>query len=238
MVLFKNKKVTLVTIPKNTLLFRVVEDSDTDFKGVKVKGSYCVPPQYNVFFYFDPFTGGASKHWVNVKDIQVYKTTAPLKIVSLISPSKINRGSRMTKGKVIKSCNKTRKSCLKGRDYDPCFDEDFLEKNPSIVGSIGLGRSDTLKTNKEIENGVLSDVKEFIHTVKDMRGIEGPPELALYPFRKRYSEDVNDPDVNNEQYNYEKVESLPRNKEALKNFLAERAEHVTRKWYYRLKESS
>ena len=238
MVLFKKKKVSLITIPENTLLFRVVEDWKTDFRGVKVNGEYCVPPQYSVFFYFDPFTGGASKHWENVKDIQVYKTTAPLKIISLISPSKINRGSRMTKGKVIKSCNKTRKSCLKGRDYDPCFDEGFLEKNPSIVGSIGLGRSDTLKTNKEIENGVLTDVKEYIHVVKDMRGIEGPPEIALYPFRQRRSEDVKDADIKTEEYNYERVEALPRNKEAMKEFLEKNSEHVTRKWYYRLKQSS
>jgi hypothetical protein len=238
MVLFKKNKVSLITIPKDTLLFRVVEDWTTDFKGVKVNGYYCVPPQYNVFFYFDPFTGGASKHWEKIKDIQVYKTTAPLKIVSLISPSKINRGSRMTKGKVIKSCNKTRKSCLKGRDYDPCFDEDFLQKNPSIVGSIGLGRSDTLKTNKEIENGLLTDVKDYIHVVKDMRGIEGPPELALYPFRKRYSDEVKDADMEKEDYNYERVETLPRNKDAIKDFLAKNAERVTRKWYYRLKESS
>lgn len=238
MVLFKKKKVSLITIPENTLLFRVVEDWKTDFRGVKVNGEYCVPPQYSVFFYFDPFTGGASKHWENVKDIQVYKTTAPLKIISLILPSKINRGSRMTKGKVIKSCNKTRKSCLKGRDYDPCFDEGFLEKNPSIVGSIGLGRSDTLKTNKEIENGVLTDVKEYIHVVKDMRGIEGPPEIALYPFRQRRSEDVKDADIKTEEYNYERVEALPRNKEAMKEFLEKNAEHVTRKWYYRLKQSS
>ena len=238
MVLFKKKKVSLITIPENTLLFRVVEDWKTDFRGVKVNGEYCVPPQYSVFFYFDPFTGGDSKHWENVKDIQVYKTTAPLKIISLILPSKINRGSRMTKGKVIKSCNKTRKSCLKGRDYDPCFDEGFLEKNPSIVGSIGLGRSDTLKTNKEIENGVLTDVKEYIHVVKDMRGIEGPPEIALYPFRQRRSEDVKDADIKTEEYNYERVEALPRNKEAMKEFLEKNSEHVTRKWYYRLKQSS
>jgi hypothetical protein len=236
MVLFKKKKVSLITIPENTFLFRVVDDWKTDFRGVKVGDSHCVPPQYNVFFYFDPFTGGASKHWENVKDIQVYKTTAPLKIVSLISPSQLNRGSRMTKGKVIKSCNKTRKSCLKGRDYDPCFDEDFLEKNPSIVGSIGLGRSDTLKTNQEIENGLLTDVKEYIHTVKDKRGIQGPPELALYPFRKRRSEDVKDANMEKEEYNYERVDTLARNKGAIKEFLSKNAEHVKGKWYYRLKQ--
>ena len=238
MVLFRKKKVDLITIPKNTLLFRVVEDWKSDFQGVKVSGEYCVPPQYSVFFYFDPFTGGISKHWQGIKDIQVYKTTSPLKVVSLISPSKLNRGSRMTKGKVIKSCNKTRKSCLKGRDYDPCFDDDFLEKNPSIVGSIGLGRSDTLKTNQEIENGLLTDVKDFIHNVKDKRDIRGPPELSLYPFRKRKSKDVKDVDMEKEEYNYERMESLPRNKGALKDFLAKNADHVTGKWYYRLKESS
>jgi hypothetical protein len=41
-----------------------------------------------------------------------------------------------------------------------------------------------------------------------------------------------------EEYNYERMESLPRNKGALKEFLAKNAEHVTGKWYYRLKESS
>ena len=235
MVQFKRQKVNIITIPKNTLLFRVVDDYKSDFRGVNVDGSYCIPPQYNVFFYFDPFTGGMSKHWQNIDDVQVYKTTAPLKIISMISPSNISRGSRTAKGKVIKSCNKTRKSCLASKDYDPCFDEEFLEKNPSIIGSIGLGRSDTLKTNQEIENGLLTPFKEYIHTVKDNRGIKGPPELILYPFRKRSSQEVKNASISDEDYNYERIKSLPRDGKILINFLENHAERVKGKWYYRAK---
>jgi hypothetical protein len=238
MVLFGKQKVKLITIPKNTLLFRVVDDYKSDFQGVNIDGSFCIPPQYNVFFYFNPFVVDALPEWyAKYNEIQVYKTTTPLKIISLISPSELSRGTRMTKGKVIKSCNKTRKSCLVGRDYDACFNDKFLQKNPSIVGWIGIGRADSIKINKEIESGELQNVKEFIHLVKDKRNIEGPPELGLYPLKSRQLDDVKDADITADNYNYERIKSLPRNQEALVNFLNKNATHVKGKWYYSLNEN-
>jgi hypothetical protein len=236
MVLFGKKKVKVITIPKDTLLFRVVADYKRDFQGVNIDGSYCIPVQYNVFFYFNPFAVDAlPEFYEKHKEIQVYKTTAPLKIISLISPSDLSRGNRMTKGKVIKSCNQTRKSCKPGRESDACFDDDFLQKNPSIVGWIGIGRSDSIQINKEIETGELQNVKEFIHLVKDKRNIKGPPELALYPLKSRQADDVKNIDIASSEYNYERIKSLPRNHEVLIDFLNNNATRVKGKWYYTYK---
>ena len=75
MALFGKTKVPLIELPEGTLLFRVVPDKSTDFTGVKVEdGSYCIPPQYNVFFYFDPFTAEIFPEYLGmIATVEVYK---------------------------------------------------------------------------------------------------------------------------------------------------------------------
>jgi hypothetical protein len=178
---------------------------------------------------------GIQKHYKIGAEFPEMDTYRCLSKAILISPSDLSRGDRMTKGKVIKSCNKTRKSCKPGRESDACFDDDFLQKNPSIVGWIGIGRADSIQINKEIETGELQNVKEFIHLVKDKRNIKGPPELALYPLKSRQAEDVKNIDIASSEYNYERIKSLPRNHEVLIDFLNNNATHVKGKWYYTYK---
>lgn len=242
MALFAKKKVPLIELPKGTLLFRVVPDKTTDFTGVKVEdGSYCIPPQYNVFFYFDPFSAEIFPEYLgDIPTIEVYKLKHTVKIVSMVSPSPLTKAQRMTSKGVIKSCNKTRRSCLKGREYDACLSETFIEKYPSVVGWIGLGRSDSTKLMKEIKSGVLQDKTEFIHLLKDSRGVKGSPELAIYPLKERQMQDINIDNpaewMKNQDFNFEHVVTLNRDKDTLVNFLTSRATFVDGKWYYSYKE--
>ena len=51
---FEGTEIPTITIPKNTLLFRASKHLESDFVGVDV-GKLCIPPNYNVFFYYTPF---------------------------------------------------------------------------------------------------------------------------------------------------------------------------------------
>jgi hypothetical protein len=63
------------TIPKNTLLFRVVDNYKTDLFGVNLDNKSCIPFNYNIFFYFDPYTIDFIPQWYkNTKKIEVYAT--------------------------------------------------------------------------------------------------------------------------------------------------------------------
>jgi hypothetical protein len=228
MVSYGKTKVSVITIPKGTLLFRAVENPASDFEGV----NGCMPPQYNVFFYFSPSVVDGLPEWYgSIQHIQVYVATHNLKVVSLISPSKFTRGSRMTKKSFMVPCNKTRKACLVPRAYDACFRDTFLEKNPSLLGWVGLGNSDTKTFQASVKQGMLGDRVQYVQSVKDARGLEGPPELALYPLKKRNLKDVSPPSDRN-LYNYEHIRSIVRSGTELETFMNQHAEAVTGKWYY------
>jgi hypothetical protein len=238
MALFGKTKVPIIELPEGTLLFRVVPDKLTDFTGVKVEdGSYCIPPQYNVFFYFDPFTAEIFPEYLGtIPTVEVYKLKHTVKIVSMVAPSTLTKAQRLSGKGVVKSCNKTRRSCLKGREYDACLSETFIANYPDVVGWIGLGRSDSTKLMKELKSGVLQDKAEYIHLLKDSRGVKGSPELALYPLRERQLHDINIDNptewIKNQDFNFEHVATLTREKDTLVGFLSTQAVFVQGKWYY------
>jgi len=242
MALFGKKNIPLIELPQGTLLFRVVPDKLTDFTGSKTEdGSLCIPPQYNVFFYFDPFTAEIFPEYLgNIPNVEVYKLKHTIKVVSMIAPSTLTKAQRLSGKGVIKSCNKTRKACLKGRVYDACLSDTFIAKYPSIVGWIGLGRSDSTRVMKEIKSGVLQDKTDYIHLVSDSRGFKGSPELALYPLKERQISDItiDNPTewMKTQDFNFEHVATLSRNKDVLVNFLTTKATFVEGKWYYNYKE--
>ena len=205
----------LIKIPKHTLLFRVVSDPVSDFEGPIVNGERCVPPQYNVFFYFNPFIADVHTELDDIPDVIVYRTTREIKIASLISPSKYTRASRMN-SKFLQNCSQTKKSCLVGKSYDPCFKESYLKKNPDVMGWVGIGRADSARVREELDGGKLADVSEYVQLVTDKRKNKGAPELALYPFTQRYETDII---AKKEEYNYEHVKTLKRNHTSLAKFM-------------------
>jgi hypothetical protein len=232
MIKYGNSAVPVIKIPKGTLLFRAVEDQQSDFKGVE----NCFPPQYNVFFYFAPFVVDGI-HWYDfIPDMQVYVATQEIRVVSLISPSKYTRGSRLnkTQKQFMVSCSKTRKACLKPRPYDPCFRESFLKKNPDILGWVAIGHKDIVSYADAVKQGKIGEGAKYVRTVRDARKLEGPPELAIYPLKERATEDIAPP-TDLSLFNYAHVATIPRGGRALIKFMEEHAEPVPGKWYYAYK---
>jgi len=229
MAIYGNSKVPLITIPKGTLLFRAVEDKEADFKGV----NNCFSPQYNVFFYFSPFIVDGIPGWyTRIPTMNVYVATQDIEVASLISPSKFTRATRLKKKQFMIACNKTRKSCLKGRTYDPCFRENFLEKYPEILGWVALGKNDIAAFKNSVKEGIVSpDKLKFVKYVMDKRSIKGPPELAIYPLKERSMTDVVPP-KDKSLFNYEHIATISREGNELKEFMEKHAVAVPGKWYY------
>lgn len=243
----KNKKlmnkikdtIPFIIVPKNTLLFRVVHDSITDFVGVKLTkeniseyeknndniGKYCIPKEYNVFFYLSPFVADGMPEWFSeFKNIEIYATNYDIKVLSLIGNSRYNRSMRYTSD-LATSCDKIDDSCISGRYYDLCFSQIMIKKYPEIMGWISVTRNDAKKFMNQLENGDLKDpdVKKYIHLTKDNRGVIGPAEIALYPLKKRINENkyIKDVDkwINNNEFNYRHITKLPRDKQKIIEFM-------------------
>ena len=224
-VTYKKHKIYLDTIPKGTLLFRVTASPKDDFVGVEVDNKTCIPSQYNVFFYLDPFVSIILEKWfVGISNIEVYELETDVKVVLLLKPSTHTRGDAKTKTRktFMVPCNKTRKSCLKGRPYDPCFDEDFLKKFPHVVGYIGLSRKDSSILQSKLKTS-LKDVVDYIPIAEDERGVKGPPELVLYPLQKRELSDIviedSDKWIHGKKFNYKHIRSIPRTHKDLITFM-------------------
>lgn len=229
---FGKQTIPVVTIPKGTLLFRGVMDPETDYNGV----NGCISPHYNVFFYFSPFVlDGISGWYDNIEQMQVYVASQDLRVAFLLSPSKFTRKTRLTKKQFMVPCNKTRKSCITGRAYDPCFRDSFMEKHPSLVGWTAIGHADIRDFKKTAESGRLGRRLHFVPFAKDARGLEGPPELALYPLKRRHMKDV-EPPSDRDEFNYKHIASLSRKGESLEQFMEKHSERAKGKWYYMYKE--
>ena len=214
-----------ITLPKNTLLFRVVKEPLTDFVGPRVGEEHCLPKHYNVFFYTNPFVAEIFPEYLgDIKEVQVYKTTKEVKILSLVNPSKYTRMDRKIKNNILVSCDK-HKACIEGRRYDACLSDSFLKNNPDVFGLIGVSKDDGIKA-KEMLKTNLKDVETYIRLLTDNNGDTGPPEISLYPLQKRQNElKIKNPEewMKKQKFNYEKVISLERDHQILKEYLDKHA---------------
>ena len=236
---FKGAKIPIITIPKGTLLFRAVRHSEGDFSGADISpGKRCIPKNYNVFFYMNPYVPEIHPELAKVPNVDVYETPHDLKVVSMVRPSPYSRGSHYKTEKFpMISCDQIKDTCLKGREYDPCFKDEFLETFPDVHGWVAVGRSDSKKLLDAMKSG---EVPKDIHLVKDQRGVEGAMELALYPLRKRemdnvYIEHPTDWKARHE-FNYKHVATLKRHCNDRKDFLATRTAYDADTGFYTLKE--
>lgn len=241
---YKKHKIYLDTIQKGTLLFRVVPHKEDDFTGVSIGDKKCIPPQYNVFFYFNPFITESQPRWYEfIKSMEVYELEKDVKVVLLLKPSPDTRGDsryKTTKTKTFMvTCNKTRKSCLKGRPYDPCFEDGFIKKFPDVVGYIGVGRNDSLELKAYMKT-TLKPVIDYIQIAEDRRGVTGTPELVLYPLQHRNQKDIliENPDewMKTQKFNYKHLKSLPQNQKDLREFIDQHTVRDQTTGYYSYKE--
>ena len=226
---FEGAQVPILTIPKNTLLFRAAMNDERDYTGVDLGNKLCIPPNYNVFFYFTPFAVDSVKWYDRIQNIQVCRTTQELKIVSLISPSEYTRNSRYDKQPFLLPCDsdQIKKSCFKSRNADPCFRDSFIQTFPNVVGYTALPKKDADALMANVKRGKLRTYAKYIPLVKDARGVEGTPEVVLYPLTKRRTESIyiNHPEEwkATQRFNYEHIETLNRNCEDRKVFMDKHA---------------
>ena len=179
--------VPIITIPKGTLLFRSVGgDLDADFCGIKLNKNdpkYCLHKNHNVFFY--PYPGYSSVYSRNNK-ISIFLLEKEIKLLNLRNPARIHRANKDDNDIYFKDCSTIEKSfCrgLRGRSYDPCFTEHFIEANPDIVGMITLAKADTVK--RHFNPYYFGNLSEFSVFSQDVRGVKGIPEFILYPLAIR-----------------------------------------------------
>ena len=190
-ILYRRKKLEVKTIPKGTLLFRLVKNPEDDVRGVLLAdGTRCITPNQNVFFYPNPFVGKLtlSKWFRDLKTVVAYKLTRDVKVLWLLSPSKNTRLAKNTQKNFLKSCSKVPKGCLpKARnDYDPCLSDTLIKKYPDIVGmaEISINDARTLKRNSTRRN------RKYMHPASDATGTKSVPELVLHPLAERPQKDM------------------------------------------------
>jgi hypothetical protein len=243
-VTYKKHKIYFETIPKGTLVFRAVANREDDLSGVSIGDKKCIPPTYNVFFYLNPFvTESQAKWYEQIKNMEVYELTKNVKVMLLLKPSKNTRGdprsTRRKKPFLIK-CSDAPKSCLEGKEYDPCFSEDFIQKFPNVVGYIGIGKTDA-EILLDSMNTTLKNVVDYIQISEDDRNIKGSPELVLYPLQKRKLNDIEitDPEEwkKHNKFNYKHMKTVPHKQKDLIDFIEKYTTRDQTTGYYSYKNS-
>lgn len=177
-------------IPKGTLLFRSAystHDIVGDFAGIPVKkkvNTFCIYPNFNVFFYPFPFVSeSVSAHYDKTS---IFVLNNDVKLINLILPSKYTRKDKSERKGGIITCNETRtyKCSESGLNYDPCIDFKKV-KDKEIVGMIGIAKEDS-QTLQRLITSKFSTHKQYNKYYKlyeDARGIYGVPEIVLHPHK-------------------------------------------------------
>lgn len=181
--------VPLFEIPAGTLLFRGVQlpnpkkDEDPrlfvrDWLGYPRGDRFCMTPTHNTFFYttpYVPFGAHTVGDWFNA--IMVYQTVKDLRVVSMISPSKMTRGGKEIKslggGAPIQRCDKFDYSCFESKTaaeakkekelkaFDNCINPTFAaETNTS--GWMAIADYDSLDNFKEGLKGKNTTMGKYI----------------------------------------------------------------------------
>jgi hypothetical protein len=196
---YRNTKLLVKTLPKGTLLFRLVKKlNDNDLRGVPLAdGTRCISPNHNVFFYPNPFIAKtALEMWCKTsKNMNVYILEHPVKILWLLKPSKYSRLTKNTKRNFIKKCSLI-KGCLPAKPtgmhsrFNPCVSDTMIKKYPEITGMIDLSLGDAPRIRQTIRKS-SQRVRPFLHTAEDaVISYPSIPELILHPLRKRNQKDL------------------------------------------------
>jgi hypothetical protein len=181
-------------------------------------------PQFNVFFYPYPFVGeeiiynSSSRE----KEVRVFVLTRDVEVLMAVAPSENSRGNRFGSDYLI-SCDKAQHPRpLQGKSYDPCFNQQFLEKYPEISGMLGLAKKDAdLHIVDVMERRFFSKYRALFSdiTYKSVGNVKpsgigynddefewiersiGVPEIVLHPRANRLD--------NGSPHNYRLLTTLP-----------------------------
>ena len=199
-------KLSIITIPKGTVLFRKSKDLNSDYCGSRNNeenpANYNVPTDLNVFFYFYPYYGdtvdvaqGTNKMFILTQDI---------KLLNLTYPSSINRKDRNNYyyNDIFVSC----------RSHDPCFTDDFKKKHPDILGFLAIAENDAeehvrIYYNQDKKNKDKTNYPSFYSVLWEDNRIKGSPEIILYPFQERFLKEIH--------HSIDECKKIPNNYELL-----------------------
>lgn len=187
--------VNTIIIPKGTLLFRG-SGKDTlndDFMGITMGAKHYLYPNYNIFFY--PYPYSTEKIFASFNYMYIFVLTHDVEIMLGVEPSHNTRKDRYDKNiSYLTTCSEiSRKDyssspSIKGHAYDPCFSNDFMAKNPSVVGMMVMAKNDTdihIQSNEE-ERYFTKYRTHFI----DHQSNVGIPEIILYPLKERIIDEI------------------------------------------------
>lgn len=236
---YRNTSLIIQTIPKGTLLFRLVENSEDDLRGVPIGDEKrCITPHYHVYFYPNPFMGSlAVGDWLkDIKDVHIYKTTRDLKVLLLISPSKYSRVHKTVRNSFLKRCDAVPKGCLPRKldGYNPCLSDSIIKKHPDVVGIMSIAWRDANTLRKNRHKATRKNLKYF-HYATDSYGIVSPPELALHPLAKRSAKDVISTTSEKLENNYELLKTMPLEEKKLRSFMNTHAEYDPETYFFKYK---
>uniref|UniRef100_A0A6C0JL24 Uncharacterized protein n=1 Tax=viral metagenome TaxID=1070528 RepID=A0A6C0JL24_9ZZZZ len=241
---YRNTKLLLQTIPKGTLLFRLVKRPLDDTRGVLLDdGTRCIIPNYNVFFYPNPFAVKlALGKWLKDEHkgdyMHIYTLIHDIKVLKLIKPSKYSRGHKGTKRNFIKTCSAVPKGCMPQSlsTYDPCLSDTIISKYPEVVGIMGIPASDSRDLRKSLKK-TSKRIKNFFKMTEDSAGNKGIPELVLHPLVKRPSQQIIVKDTDILENNYKLLTKIDINNEAkLLKFMDQHAVYNPVTFYYNYTE--
>jgi hypothetical protein len=172
-----------------TLLFRGVQlpnpkkDEDPrlfvrDWLGYPKGDRFCLTPTHNTFFYttpFVPFGAHTVGEWFNA--IMIYQVVKDVRVVSMISPSKMVRGGKEIKAldgdAPIQRCDKFDYSCSDNKSskeakqqkelqaYDNCIHPEFA-RDKKVSGWMAIADYDSLDNFKEGLKGKETTMGKYI----------------------------------------------------------------------------
>ena len=242
-VLYRRSKLLVKTIPKGTLLFRLVKNSEDDLRGVKLEdGTRCITPNYNVFFHPNPFIGYLMYHneFPEMGDIMhIYVLKHDIKVILLVNPSQYNRLDYKKKKRIfIKPCSTVKKGCLpkEGKPYDTCFSDTIVKNHPEIVGTLSISAGDQKYFRKALKKGINHRTMRTFKKAKDSFGVTGVPELSLHPLTKRPSKDMILNETDKVENNYRLLKKLKYNEKELQSFMQNHADYDENTYFYTYKE--
>jgi hypothetical protein len=241
---YRKSKILIQTIPKDTLMFRMTNKTENDIRGIpREDGTRCIIPNFNVFFYPNPFTGKvALKRWTSsLNRVQVYKLIKDIKVIRLLKPGKHTRATKNTQRNFIKRCSTVRQGCLSQKNsqgthasFNPCLSDTMIKKFPDVVGMLAIAYTDSRRLSKGIKQDkrATSNLK-YIHNAKDESGVESVPELILYPLAKRSPTDVIVKPEDELDNNYELLKTFNLNDEnKLRSFMDKETTYDPNTYFY------
>ena len=240
---YRRSKLIVKTIPKGTLLFRLLKNQENDMRGVPIAdGMRCLTPNFNVYFYPNPFAAEiAFESYLHEFDekIYVYILNKDIKVISLINPSQYSRGDKYRKNFFITRCSTRKQGCLPRpqRQYDACFSDTIVKKFPEIVGTIAIARKDSLSIKKKLVQQKNATVRRFFkNTAEDVLGTKGVPELAIHPLVLRPPKDVITKEGDILETNYRLLTKFNRNdRKSIINFMDTKTVYDPDTFYSKLK---